>query len=152
MSGMSGMSRTGRGRGRARAEIVVARVQIQTGLAASGGGGIPVFPPPPPAGTAAGQAKAGAARLAKPPEALGRLVRPAGTRFRPTPDAVAARVTAIAAQRRVKAYLRPTIPRAPAGKPVLSWHFDQAAIDAEAAAAGWYALTANLEPAQAGPD
>ena len=37
------------------------------------------------------------------------------------------------------------------GKPALSWHFDQAAIDAEAAADGWYALLANLPPAQASP-
>ena len=37
------------------------------------------------------------------------------------------------------------------GKPALSWHFDHAAIDAEAAADGWYALLANLPPAQASP-
>src|SRR6266568_81692 len=101
---------------------------------------------------AAGQAKARALKLAKATGELSRLVRTAGTRFHPTPDAVAARVTAIAAQRRVKAYLRTTITRGPAGKPVLSWHFGQAAIDAEAAAGGWYALTANLEPGQAGPE
>ena len=41
-------------------------------------------------------------------------------------------------------------PRSPGtpGKPALSWHFDQAAIDAEAAADGWYALLTNLEPAK----
>ena len=39
----------------------------------------------------------------------------------------------------------------PAGKPALAWHFDQDAIDAEAAADGWYALLTNLAPAQAGP-
>jgi hypothetical protein len=76
----------------------------------------------------------------------------AGTRFHPTPDAVAARITAIAAQRRVKAYLRTTITGSPAGKPVLSWHFDQAAIDGQAAADGWYALLTNLEPGQASPE
>src|SRR6266849_765625 len=101
---------------------------------------------------AAGQAKARALKLAKATGELSRLVRTAGTRFHPTPDAVAARVTAIAAQRRVKAYLRTTITRDPAGKPVLSWHSGQAAIDAEAAADGWYALTANLEPSQASPE
>ncbi len=101
---------------------------------------------------ATGQAKARALKLAKATGELSRLVRTAGTRFHPTPDAVAARVTAIAAQRRVKAYLRTTITRSPAGKPVLSWHFDQAAIDAEAAADGWYALLTNLEPGQASPE
>jgi Domain of unknown function (DUF4277) len=101
---------------------------------------------------ATGQAKARALKLAKATGELSRLVRTAGTRFHPTPDAVAARVTAIAAQRRVKAYLRTTITRSPVGKPVLSWHFDQAAIDAEAAADGWYALLTNLEPGQASPE
>ncbi len=32
------------------------------------------------------------------------------------------------------------------GKPVFAWSFDQAAIDAEAAADGWYALLTNLDP------
>ena len=78
-------------------------------------------------------------------------MRTAGTRFHPTADAVAARVAAIATQRRVKAYLRTTISHGPAGKPVLSWHFDQAAIDAGAATDGWYALLTNLDPDQARP-
>ena len=34
---------------------------------------------------------------------------------------------------------------------MLSWHFDQAAIDAEAATDGWYALLTNLPPGQASP-
>src|SRR5260370_747154 len=58
----------------------------------------------------------------------------------------------MAARGGVTAYLGTTIPGSPAGKPVLSWHFDRAAIDAEAAADGWYALTANLEPGQASPE
>jgi hypothetical protein len=62
---------------------------------------------------ATGQAKARALKLAKATEELSRLVRTAGTRFHPTPDAVAARATAIAAQRRVKAYLRTTITQNP---------------------------------------
>ena len=98
---------------------------------------------------AAGAAKARALKLAKATEDLDRLVRTAGTRFHPTADAVAARVAAIATQRRVKAYLRTTISHGPAGKPVLSWHFDQAAIDAGAATDGWYALLTNLDPDQA---
>src|SRR5260370_6011110 len=98
-----------------------------------------------------GQAKARARNLATAAEQLDRLVRTAGTGFHPTADAAAARATAIAAKRRVGVYLRTTITRGATGKPVLSWHFDQAAIDAEAAADGWYALLANLDPGQASP-
>src|SRR6266851_6934563 len=100
---------------------------------------------------AEGQAKARARKLAAAAEELDRLVRTAGTRFHPTADAVAARANTIAAKRRVGAYLRTAITCDAVGKPVLSWHFDQAAIDAEAAADGWYALLANLPPAQASP-
>jgi len=101
---------------------------------------------------AAGQAKARALKLAKAAAELDKLVRTAGTRFHPTGDAVAARVQAIAARRRAGKYLRTAITVGPAGKPVLSWHFDQAVIDAEAAADGWYALLTNLAPGQAGPE
>ncbi|HEV3294867.1 MAG TPA: DUF4277 domain-containing protein, partial [Streptosporangiaceae bacterium] len=96
-----------------------------------------------------GQAKARARKLATAAEELDRLMRTAGTRFHPTADAVAARATAIATKRRVMAYLRTAITHGATGKPVLSWHFDQAAIDAEAAADGWYALLTNLDPGQA---
>jgi len=98
---------------------------------------------------AAGAAKARALKLGKAAAELDKLVHTAGTRFHPTEDAVAARVQAITTQRRVKAYLRTAITLNPAGRPVLSWHFDQAAIDAEAAADGWHALLTNLEPGQA---
>jgi hypothetical protein len=98
---------------------------------------------------AAGAVKARALKLGKAAAELDKLVRTAGTRFHPTEDAVAVRVQAITTQRRVKAYLRTAITLNPAGRPVLSWHFDQAAIDAEAAADGWYALLTNLEPGQA---
>src|SRR5271165_1340944 len=101
---------------------------------------------------AAGAAKARARKLANATEDLDRLVRTAGTRFHPTADAVAARVKAITAKRRAGAYVRTAITRDAAGKPVLSWHFDQAAIDASAAADGWYALLANLAPGQASPE
>ena len=100
---------------------------------------------------AAGQAKARALKLAKAAGELDKLVRTAGTRFHPTEDAVAARVQAIAAKRRVGKYLRTAITVGQAGKPVLAWHFDQDAIDAEAAGDGWYALLTNLAPGQAGP-
>jgi len=98
---------------------------------------------------AEGQAKARARKLATATEELDRLVRTAGTRFHPAADAVAARVKTIATRRRVGAYLRTAITWDATGKPVLSWHFDQAAIDAEAAADGWYALLSNLAPDQA---
>ncbi len=101
---------------------------------------------------AAGAAKARARKLAAATEDLNRLVRTAGTRFHPTPDAVAARVKAITTKRRAGAYVRTTITRDAAGKPVLSWHFDQEAIDASAAADGWYALLTNLSPRQASPE
>jgi hypothetical protein len=101
---------------------------------------------------AAGQAKARAAKLAKAAAELDKLVRTAGTRFHPDAEAVAARVQAIAARRRAGKYLRTAITVGPAGKPALAWHFDQDAIDAEAAADGWYALLTNLKPGQAGPE
>jgi Domain of unknown function (DUF4277) len=100
---------------------------------------------------AAGQAKARALKLAQAAAELDKLVRTAGTRFHPDAGAVAARIQAIAASRRAGKYLRTAITAGPAGKPVLAWHFDQDAIDAEAAADGWYALLTNLAPGQAGP-
>ena len=100
---------------------------------------------------AADQAKARALKLAQAAGELDKLVRTAGTRFHPDAGAVATRVQAIAAKRRVGKYLRTIITAGPAGKPVLAWHFDQDAIDAEAAADGWYALLTNLAPGQAGP-
>jgi transposase len=100
---------------------------------------------------AAGQAKARALKLAKAATELDKLVRTAGTRFHPTEEAVAARVQAIAAKRRVGRYLRTAITAITAGEPVLAWHFDQDAIDAEAAGDGWYALLTNLTSGQAGP-
>jgi len=101
---------------------------------------------------AAGQAKARTAKLAKAAAELDKLARTAGTRFHPDAEAVAARVQAIAARRRAGKYLRTAITAGPAGKPALAWRFDQDAIDAEAAADGWYALLTNLDPGQASPE
>src|SRR5260370_15354037 len=98
-----------------------------------------------------GQANVWSAKLDKAAAELDKLVRTAGTRFHPTADAVAARVQAIAARRRVRKYLRTAITVGQVGKPALAWHFDQDAINAEAAADGWYALRTNLPPAQARP-
>jgi transposase len=97
---------------------------------------------------ATAQAKARALKLAQARADLDTLTRTAGTRHHPTIEAVTAKATAIARRRRVGAYLHTTITTGDAGKPTFAWSFDQAAIDAEAAADGWYALLTNL-PADA---
>lgn len=72
-----------------------------------------------------------------------------GVHYR-TVDKVTARVQAIARSRKVTAYLRAQTATDPAtGKPTLSWSFDQAALDAEAATDGWYGLLTNLTLQQA---
>jgi transposase len=82
---------------------------------------------------------------------LDRLVRGLGSRHYPDEQAVTARITAIASARRVTAYLRTQTGTDPAtGKPTLRWWFDQAALEAEAATDGWYALLTNL-PADVDP-
>jgi transposase len=81
---------------------------------------------------------------------LDRLSRGLGSRHYPDPAAVEARVTVIGKTRRVTGYLRTTVGiDAETGKPTLAWHFDQAAIDAEAATDGWYALLTNLRADEA---
>jgi hypothetical protein len=75
---------------------------------------------------------------------LGRLTRGLGSRHYPDVARVSARVSAIAAARRVSDYLRADAGTSPDGRPTLEWHFDQAATDAEAATDGWYALLTNL--------
>ena len=60
------------------------------------------------------------------------------------------RLAVIGRTRRVAAYLTATAGTdAATGKPTLTWEFDQSALDAEAAADGWYALLTNLDPAEA---
>ena len=80
---------------------------------------------------------------------LGRLERGLGSRHYPDAKAVTARVAQISRDRRVAAYLRTTVGTDEEGKPTLAWHLDQAALDAEAATDGWYALLSNLDPAEA---
>ncbi len=76
---------------------------------------------------------------------LDRLIRGLGSRHYPTEQAVTDRITAIARDRRVKAYLRSEAGTDPVtGKPTLTWWFDKDALDAEAATDGWYALLTNL--------
>ena len=94
---------------------------------------------------AAAAASARAKKLDRARDDLDRLGRGLGGRHYPDPDAVTARVAAIARDRRVGGYLRADVGTDPAtGKPTLAWSFDQAALDAEAATDGWYALLTNL--------
>jgi transposase len=91
-------------------------------------------------------------KLGKARTDLDTLVRTAGTRHHPDVAAITAKAAQISKQRRVGAYLRTTITTCPdTGKPSFAWHFDQDAIDAEAATDGWYALLTSLDPADADP-
>ena len=100
-------------------------------------------------------ARAGAARVARDKKLdrarddLGRLARGLGGRHYPTEKEVHERILAITRARRVTPYLISRVGTSPAGKPTLSWSFDQVALDADAAADGWYALLTNLNPTQA---
>jgi transposase len=87
---------------------------------------------------------------------LQRLQRGLGGRYYRTPEQVRQRLQVIARSRKVTAYLRAeagteagTDPAT--GKPTLAWWFDQAALQAEAAADGWYGLLTNLAADQADP-
>src|SRR5205814_8831565 len=80
---------------------------------------------------------------------LDRLVRGLGSRHYPDQPAAAARVAAIARDRRVAAYLRTDIGVDGQSKPTLVWSFHQIAIDAEAPRDGWSALLPNPNPAEA---
>ncbi len=80
---------------------------------------------------------------------LGRVQAGIGGRFYNTAAKVTAKVAAIGAARRVGAYLIADIGTDETGRPTLSWSFDAAVLDAEAAADGWYALLTNLDPAEA---
>jgi transposase len=91
-------------------------------------------------------ATARAKQLDRATDDLGRLSRGLGSRHYPTAEAVTARITTIARERRVGDYLRTTVGTDHNGRPTLDWHFDQAALDTEAATDGWYALLTNLPP------
>jgi transposase len=95
-------------------------------------------------------ATARAKKLERARDDLQRLQRGLGTRHYPTAHKVTARIEAIGKDRRVGAYLRAEANTDPTtGKPTLAWHFDQDAIDSEAATDGWYALLTNLPADQA---
>lgn len=94
-------------------------------------------------------ATARAKKLARAREDLEALARGLGGRHYPTPEKVNARLAVIAAKRRVGDYLVATVGTGDDAKPVLAWHFDQAAVDHEAATDGWYCLLTNLDPTEA---
>jgi transposase len=91
-----------------------------------------------------------AKKLDRAADDLARLTRGLGSRHYPDVAAVEARLAVIGKTRRVAAYLRATTGTdSDTGKPALNWHYDQEAIDAEAAGDGWYALLTNLEASEA---
>lgn len=80
---------------------------------------------------------------------LDRLGRGLGSRHYPDAEAVEARLAQIARERKVKSYLRAHVGSDERGKPTLEWSFDDAALAAEAATDGWYALLTNLDAKEA---
>ena len=97
-------------------------------------------------------AKARRLRMDKARTELDTLSRTAGTRHNPDTAAVTAKAAEISRKRRIGVYLRTTITTDPdTARPIFTWHYDQAAIDTEAASDGWYALLTNLDPADADP-
>ena len=93
-------------------------------------------------------AKSRAKKLDRARDDLDAVVRGLGGRHYPTVEKVQARLTTVASKRRVGDYLRADISVDDTGKPTLAWHFDQAALDAEAATDGWYCLLTNLDAAE----
>jgi transposase len=95
---------------------------------------------------ATGRAK----KLSRARDDLQRVQRGLGSRHYRTAEQVRHRVQVIARQRKVTGLLGAEVGTDPAtGKPTLSWWFDQAALEREAATDGWYGLLTNLAPAQA---
>ena len=82
-------------------------------------------------------------------EDLAKVTRGLGGRYYATEAQVRAKVGTIARDRRVGGYLRFEIGVGPDDRPTFVWRFDQAAIDAEAATDGWYALLTKLDVADA---
>jgi transposase len=91
-------------------------------------------------------AKARAKKLDRARDDLDGLERGLGGRHYPTVEKVQARLTTIATKRRVGDYLRTETGIDATGKPTLRWHYDQDALDTEAATDGWYCLLTNLDP------
>ena len=93
-------------------------------------------------------ATARARKLDRARDDLDRLTRGLGGRHYPTLDKVQARLAAITKAHRVTGLLDAEVGSDQDGKPTLTWRFDQAALAAEQATDGWYALVTNLDPAQ----
>lgn len=88
-------------------------------------------------------------KLTKATSDLDALTAGLGGRYANTVEKVNARVAVIASKRRVGDYLRTVVGADPAGRPTLTWTFNQAVLDDEAATDGWYCLLTNLPPAEA---
>jgi transposase len=92
-------------------------------------------------------AKARQKKLERAGDDLGRLGRGLGGRYYSTEAQVKERIAVIGRERRVTAYLKTTVGTDPVtAKLTLEWHFDEAALAAEASTDGWYALLTNLGP------
>jgi transposase len=101
---------------------------------------------------ASAAATARAKRLDRARGDLERLGRGLGGQHYPTQAAVAERLAAIKRTRRVAGVLHAeTGTDAATGNPTLTWNFDPAALDAEAATDGWYGLLTSLTVDQATP-
>jgi transposase len=100
---------------------------------------------------ATGAAKNRRQKLARATTDLNKLVRTSGSHYYPDHAAVAAKLAAITTKHRIDAYLDATLTTTHAGKPALTWQFNEDAINAEAAADGWYTLVTNLPHGEATP-
>lgn len=98
---------------------------------------------------AAAAATARAKKLERAREDLEALARGLGGRHYPSVEKVSARLAVIAVKRRVGDYLVARVGTNDDAQPTLAWHFDQGALDHEAATDGWYCLLTNLDPAEA---
>ena len=85
-----------------------------------------------------------ARKCASATEELDTVIRGLGGRYYKTQSQVTAKVAAIATRRRVTGYLVSEIGADADGNVTFAWHFDQGALDAEAATDGWYALLTNM--------
>ncbi|MFE0733287.1 IS1634 family transposase [Streptomyces antibioticus] len=88
-------------------------------------------------------------RLESAREELDRLQRACGGRHYATAQKVTARIGVITSKRRIGSCLVTHVTVDEAGRPTLTWHYDQEALAAEAATDGWYALLTTLDPAEA---
>jgi transposase len=100
---------------------------------------------------AAAAVTARAKKLARAREDIESLARGLGSRHYPSVEKVRARLALIAAKRHVGDYLVATVGENDDAKPTLEWHFDQGALDHEAATDGWYCLLTNLDRGEADP-